>query len=120
MTALFAHALDAAVNLHRQAGYDGDAERWEHLVDTLRCDLQKTWSDKEGLFLDICHDCEDAPSQHNQIMAILANAATPEQTQRIRERLLDDPTLHTTKLMQNFYLARASKWRTSTTASPTC
>ncbi len=40
-------------------------------------------------------------------MAILSGAATADQTHRILERLTTDTSLHRTRLMQSFYLARA-------------
>ncbi|MFO7956301.1 MAG: alpha-L-rhamnosidase C-terminal domain-containing protein [Candidatus Brocadiia bacterium] len=107
LTGLFVCALDAAVRLHRQAGTPADADRWEPLADELRGALQKAWSEQEGLFLEGPDRLDDTLSQHSQIMAILSGAASQEQTDRILERLTDDPALHRTKLMQSFYLARA-------------
>lgn len=108
LTCLYACALDAAARLHRQAGDPLDAERWPALADRLREAVRAgAWSEEEGLFLEGPGRTDDPLSQHSQALAILSDAATPEQTQRIVERLTTDASLIRTKFMQSYYLARA-------------
>jgi hypothetical protein len=108
MTCLYAYALQAAVRLHRGAGRPSDAERWEPVAEQLRRAVRTgAWSEEEGLFLEGPGRAEDRLSQHSQMMAILCDAAAPEQTARILQRLTSDASLIRAKLMQSFYLARA-------------
>ena len=107
LTGLFACALDAACRLHKQAGAPEDARRWDPLAGRLRRAIRTAWSDEEGLFLEGPDRPRDVLSQHSQMMAILSGAASAAQTRRILKRLTSDTSLHRTKLMQSFYLARA-------------
>jgi hypothetical protein len=108
MTSLFICALEAAIRLHTQAGVPADAKRWRPLADRLRRSVRgDAWSADEGLFLERPDRADDTLSQHSQMMAILAEAATPEQTSITLRRLTTDPSLHRAKLMQSYYLARA-------------
>ncbi len=108
LTCLYIRALDAAVKLHRETGEPADATRWLSLADRLREAVRtRAWSEKEGLFLEGPGRTRDRLSQHSQALAILSGAATPEQGQKILKRLTTDSSLHQTKYMQSYYLARA-------------
>jgi hypothetical protein len=108
LTCLYVHALDVAIRLHSEAGDPGDADRWRPVADRLRRGVrERAWSEEEGLFLEGPGRIGDGFSQHSQVLAILADVATPAQSRRILERLTSDPTLHRMKFMQSYYLARA-------------
>jgi hypothetical protein len=108
MTGLYAHALDTAVRLHIEAGEPADAVRWQPLAERVRTAVRDlAWSEEEGLFLEGPGRWDDPLSQHSQVMAILAGAATPVQTRRILTRLTTDETLIRMTFTQSFYLARA-------------
>lgn len=108
MTALYAHALEVAIRLHREAGIAGDAERWENLRQQLLVTLHDhAWFESAGLFIEGPGRESDPFTQHSQVMAILAGAADARQQQRIRTRLLDDCALTRMSLFGRYYLARA-------------
>ncbi|MDF1514194.1 MAG: alpha-L-rhamnosidase C-terminal domain-containing protein, partial [Anaerolineae bacterium] len=108
LTSLFIIALDAAVRLHRQAGFLQDGLRWQQLsVDLKESVRAAAWDARAGLFLDGPGHKADGFSQHSQVMAILADVATPEQEALILRKLTSDSRIHRMKFMQSFYLARA-------------
>lgn len=107
LACLFILALDAAVRLHTEAGEPLDAVRWRDLPDTLRQNVRATaWSEEEGLYLEGPDRTRDRLSQHAQCLAILSDTATPEQTERILQRLTSDESLIPMHLMQSYYLGR--------------
>lgn len=107
LACLYILALDAGVRLHTEAGEPLDAVRWRDLPDTLRQTVRSTaWSESEGLYLEGPGRTGDTLSQHAQCLSILSDTATPEQTERILERLTSDPSLIQMHLMQSYYLGR--------------
>lgn len=107
-TALLVCALDAAAVLHRAAGEPDDARRWSDLAERLREAIRTTaWSEEAGLYLEGPGRADDPPSQHTQVMAILAGAGDARQLGLAAERLATDDTLLPMSLSHRFHLARA-------------
>jgi len=120
LSSLYVRALEAAVRLHTEAGEPLDAERWKPVTERVRQAVRAgAWSESEGLFLEGPGRTQDRLSQHSQVMAILADVATADQTRRILQRLTTDPSLHRMKLMQSYYLARALEKAGAYEAFPT-
>lgn len=103
---MFVVALEAAARLHEAVGSAAQAAAWRRLAESVRQGVRRTtWNEREGLYAD-------APgshrlSQHTNIWAILAGAATEEQSQRIMKRLLDDPALVRSSYIHDYYLFQA-------------
>ena len=107
LTCLFILALRTAAALHRDVGFADDAPRWEHLANRITPLVRDaTWDETAGLFLEGPGRTNDRLSQHSQVMAVLSGVATAPQTARVLERLTDDESLISMKLMQSFYLAQ--------------
>lgn len=108
MTALFAHTLEIAAKLHREASSPDDAFRWENLRKQLLTTLrERAWSESAGLFIEGPGRESDPFTQHSQVMAVLSGAADERQKARINQRLLDDKSLVPLSLFGRYYLSRA-------------
>ncbi|MFW5814550.1 MAG: alpha-L-rhamnosidase C-terminal domain-containing protein [Spirochaetota bacterium] len=108
LSSLFVLAARTGARLHREIGAPDDAWRWDRAAgrvgDAVR---EAAWDEERGIFLEGPGRHDDPPSQHAQLMPVLAGIATDHQAGRVAERLAADDTLIATKLMQSFYLARA-------------
>ena len=99
-------ALESAALLYRVVGDAHHADVWQRRAEAMRIAVRKAaWSETEGLFVDGPGSAN--LSQHANIWAILADAATPEQTVRIMQRLLDDPKLVRSSYIHDYYLFQA-------------
>ncbi len=107
-TALFALALEAATRLINETESSDDSGQWKALREQLLISIrEKTWSSEDPYFLDGPGREEDPFSQHAQAWAILSGAATSEQREALKGRLLDDTELKKMSLFQRFYLCQA-------------
>lgn len=108
LSCLVVEAMQAAVRLHRQAGYAPDARRWDELSRQMKRKIrERAWDAKAGLFAEGVGRRCDRSSQHTQAGAINAGVATPAQMRRIARRLATDDSLIQANSMQSFYVARA-------------
>jgi hypothetical protein len=103
---LYILALDSAARVYRVAGDHHHADIWEKRAQGMREAVRRAaWSESEGLFLD----GPGSPnlSQHTNVMAILSDTATPDQTARIMKRLMTDPTLVQATYIFDYYVFQA-------------
>jgi len=108
LSSLFVLAARTGARLHREVGSPDDAWRWDRVAERVGDAVREAaWDDERGIFLEGPGRHDDPPSQHAQLMPLLAGITTERQAARVAERLATDDTLIATKLMQSFYLARA-------------
>ena len=103
---LYVLALESAARVYRVAGDHHHADVWEQRAEKLRQTVRRlTWNEAEGLFVD--GPGSSRLSQHSNVLAILSDSATPEQTARIMTRLMDDPKLVQATYIFDYYVFQA-------------
>lgn len=103
---MYIASLESAARIYRTVGDPHHADIWQRRAEDLRAAVRSaTWSEAEGLFVD--GPGSTNLSQHSQVWAILSDTATAEQTERIMQRLLDDPTLTRSTYIHDFYVWQA-------------
>jgi hypothetical protein len=99
-------ALESGARLYRAVGDHHHADVWTRRAARMREAVRAAaWDDAQGLFVD--GPGSRNLSQHTNLWAILAGAATADQAARILERLTDDPTLVKTSYIHDYYLFQA-------------
>ncbi|NIA20723.1 MAG: family 78 glycoside hydrolase catalytic domain [Anaerolineaceae bacterium] len=99
-------SLDSAARLYHVAGDHHHAEVYRKRAEAMRQAIRKAmWNEEQGLFVD--GPGSGNLSQHSNLWAILTDTATPEQSERIMQRLLDDPKLTRTTYIHDYYLFQA-------------
>jgi hypothetical protein len=99
-------ALESAARLYHVVRDHHHAGVYERRAEAMRRAVRRaTWNEAEGLFAD--GPGSTNLSQHANLWAILTDTATPQQTERIMTRLLDDPSLTQTTYIHDYYLFQA-------------
>ncbi|MFC1717389.1 alpha-L-rhamnosidase C-terminal domain-containing protein [Candidatus Poribacteria bacterium] len=108
LTSLYLTAINAAIRLHREVGYRGDADRWVPWAKKIKAAiLKRCWEEERGLFAESPKLKGQPVSQHSQVQPILAGVASPDQCQRIMEKLTTDAVSGYMLKPYGYYLARA-------------
>ncbi len=107
LTALFALAIEAALELHNGAGNPFEALRWSRLQKVLLGALRTAWSESAGCFHEGPGRESDPLTEHTQSFAILAGAPSASQLVRLRTSLAETTGLIPMSLMHRFYLVQA-------------
>ncbi len=103
---MYVASLESAARLYHVVGDQHHAGVYQERAQAMRHAIRKAmWNEDEGLYVD--GPGSRNLSQHSNLWAILTGTATPEQTERIMQRLMDDSKLTRTTYIHDYYLFQA-------------
>jgi len=107
LTCMYLFAMEEAIRLHTEAGYEADADRWRPWAERIRAAVREhAWDEERGLFLGDPGETDGQLDQNCQVYAVLSGAATEEQTRRVLDQLTSYPFRSTMTRPGTYYLAR--------------
>jgi len=87
LTLYYLHTLDCVLRLHKEAGLEVDAAKWEKEAARIRKGVKEhCWDSNLELFRD--HPGQDVYSQHANLLAILTDVVPAEKQPEMLERIL--------------------------------
>lgn len=108
MSSFYLTAMNAAIGLHREVGYEGDADRWILWAEKIKSAINDLcWDKDQGLFAESPELIGQPVSQHSQVQPVLAGVTAPDQCQQIMEKLLSGTMAGQMLKPYGYYLARA-------------
>ncbi len=106
MTILLAYAIDHAVDMLKEFGYNCEAERFNSISVSLKAKIMALcYSEERGLIAETPD--KTTFSQHTNIFAILTDTFNPEIQSAIAKKILTEQDLIQTTLYFKFYLFEA-------------